>query len=238
VAFLLSRLPSTFDATRDALHAVAEHVLAPARWRVDGHIGLQPTPGGFGTPEIAGVQVRVDGVDLVRRLDAAERRIELTTVGAAAEFCDVRPGVPGDLYPPATRPDVDAALEVDPAAATALAAWYAFAQARIDELRAWFPPGASSPAQLWPEHFDLATEAGDESHGTRANYGASPGDETIDEPYLYVGPWDASRRREELAAFPFGAALRYSDLLAAAEPEDVAAEFFAACAQLLARSAG
>ena len=45
---------------------------------------------------------------------------------------------------------------------------------------------ASEP-QLWPGHFDAAIEVGDEDH--RASYGASPGDHSIDEPYLYVSVW-------------------------------------------------
>ena len=38
-------------------------------------------------------------------------------------------------------------------------------------------------AVLWPEHFDLGI--------TRAevNYGVSPGDLHVPEPYAYVGPW-------------------------------------------------
>ena len=35
---------------------------------------------------------------------------------------------------------------------------------------------------------------GDADAGTRANFGASPGDASIPEPYLYVGPWDEARR--------------------------------------------
>ena len=50
------------------------------------------------------------------------------------------------------------------------------------------PTQPSSSSQLWPEHFDLACEIGDADAGTRANYGASPGDAAIPEPYLYVGP--------------------------------------------------
>ena len=32
--------------------AISENVIAPARYRADGHIGLVPTKGGFGTPTI------------------------------------------------------------------------------------------------------------------------------------------------------------------------------------------
>ena len=40
-----------------------------------------------------------------------------------------------------------------------------------------------SEAQLWPEHFDLATTIDE------VNYGGSPGDDGHPLPYLYVGPW-------------------------------------------------
>ena len=39
-----------FIATRASLHTLAEHVLAPARHRVTGRIGLRATEGGFGAP--------------------------------------------------------------------------------------------------------------------------------------------------------------------------------------------
>jgi hypothetical protein len=87
--------------------------------------------------------------------------------------------------------------------------------------------------QLWPEHFDLSTDFGDAGAGTRANYGASPGDDRIPEPYLYAGPWDVARRTGVFAAHPFGAALTYGELLAAGDPEGAAREFFRDAAALL-----
>jgi hypothetical protein len=80
---------------------------------------------------------------------------------------------------------------------------------------------------LWPEHFDIAMELGDEAAGKRANFGASPGDENHDEPYLYVGPsnpdlasgepWNATGFR--------GAQLTYSELLAAEDQRRTALDF-------------
>jgi len=40
---------------------------------------------------------------------------------------------------------------------------------------------------LWPEHFDIGITLDE------VNYGVSPGDDMIGEPYAYVGPF---RRRE------------------------------------------
>jgi hypothetical protein len=45
----LEPLPGSFAATREALHMVAERLVAPAR-KPDNEIALTATPGGFGTP--------------------------------------------------------------------------------------------------------------------------------------------------------------------------------------------
>src|SRR3954471_20383769 len=161
-----------FVRTREALHRVAEHVVSPARVAATGNeIALMVTPGGFGTPPFPdGGGVRVDGTELVVR-DAAgsERRGPLRTLGEAAALA----GVSAE----------DAALDIDPDAAARLAEFYAFAQRVLEILHA--EADAPSEIHLWPEHFDVAFDAGE------VNYGASPGDEHHAEPYLYVGPWAA-----------------------------------------------
>ena len=69
---------------------------------------------------------------------------------------------------------------------------------------------------LWPEHFDIAIDLGSESAGKRATIGASPGDESHPEPYLYVTPWTAEVSGELWNAQGFkGAELGYAELLAA-----------------------
>ena len=87
--------------------------------------------------------------------------------------------------------------------------------------------------QLWPEHFDLSCDLGDADGGSRANYGASPGDGAITEPYLYVGPWDASRKTGALGSHPWGAALTYSELSGSPQPRAAGLEFFLDSAALL-----
>jgi hypothetical protein len=110
---------------------------------------------------------------------------------------------------------------VDPDAAAALAAWFAFVTGVVEELRADAPAElAATPPQLWPEHFDVAIELGSEEGGQRAAYGGSPGDEEHEEPYLYVAPWD--RDAHELTE------LQYADLLAAPDRRMAALKFFAA----------
>ena len=64
-------MPAGFAATRVALHALAERVVAPARQAANGKIGLRYTYRGFGTPFFGDRQLRVeDGVciDGERRL--------------------------------------------------------------------------------------------------------------------------------------------------------------------------
>ncbi|MCU1354021.1 MAG: hypothetical protein JWM05_3230 [Acidimicrobiales bacterium] len=173
--------------TREALHAVAEHVLAPDLHRWNGRIGLRATPGGFGTPTVdtpdGPRRSRVDGTDLVLEVDGMPRRTPLRTLAEAAAFLDVPVGAPAGIYHPVTAGDPDVALVLDGPSAARLAGWYAL----VDRALAAFAaaPGTAEPstAQLWPEHFDLAITAGEVS------YGGSPGDAEHPEPYLYVGPW-------------------------------------------------
>src|SRR5258707_690277 len=121
---MLDSLPASFVAGRNGLHALAEHVLAPARHRVDGHIGLVPTPGGFGTPVFGeGERVRVDGIELVHERPGTTTRVGITTLGAAAQFVGVTLGEPTGVYATTTpcAPDLSIALDVD--TARALATW-------------------------------------------------------------------------------------------------------------------
>jgi hypothetical protein len=196
----LSPLPDRFAATVSALHRVAEEVVAPAR-NPDNEIALEATPGGFGTPpfewEGATRRVRVEGTELLREADGRER--ERTPLAG-----------------------------VDAEAATVLAAWYEFGTAVLERLAAAAEPGDdASPPILWPEHFDVAIELGSEAAGRRAIYGFSPGDEQHPRPYAYVGPWVAQPPGELWNARGFGGAeLGYAELLAAADPDAAAFEFF------------
>lgn len=192
----LKPLPAGFARTVRALHRVATEIVAPAR-KPDNEIALQATPGGFGTPPFehdgAVHQVRVEGVELVHAIDGDERRAALTSLAAAGRIVADLLGSELDDEP----------LELDPAAADALAAWYGFGDAILREL-------GGTPV-LWPEHFDIAIELGDEAAGRRANYGFSPGDEHHPEPYAYVGPWaEVSGELWNARGFP-GAELPYRD---------------------------
>ena len=176
------------SSTRSALHAVAEHVLAPALHVSTGHIGLRVMRGGFGTPVFRSPhgnrQVQVDGLDLVVTDDRGRRRAPLTTIAEAAAFVGVTPGAPKGLYPPSTTLELDRPLRPEPEAAATLATWFALVDAALADLAAIAAVDAPEPVQLWPEHFDVATTI------AGVNYGGSPGDGGHDQPYAYVGPHD------------------------------------------------
>ena len=87
-------MPSTdLIATREALHAVAEVVLAGPQYRRTGTIRLRVTPGGFGT--IKEPDLRVDGADLVA--GANRYPLSRTTLRALATAAGVDAGAPTDL---------------------------------------------------------------------------------------------------------------------------------------------
>jgi hypothetical protein len=223
---VLPELPAAFARTRDALHGLAEQVVAAAYFHATKHIGLRPTPRGFGTPVFGDRErVRVDATAIVHEQAGAERRSEITTLREAAAFVGVPLGAP-PVYTATTALDPDAPLAVDHDAALALADWYALGGALLHDLRVEHSDLPSSETQLWPEHFDLACEIGDEGAGTRATYGASPGDAVIPQPYLYVGPWKAEKRTGLLAAYPFGGALTYGEMRRVGEAGAAGRQFF------------
>jgi len=231
----LKRLPESFATTREALHRVAAELVAPAR-KPHNEIALCRTPGGFGTPEFQfegqRMQVRVEGAELVLERDGEEARAALTSLADGGRLLgpELLPdGVPEDSSP----------LGIDGCAAERLADFYAFAGDVLERFRDGLGPDAeASPIDLWPEHFDIAFEAGSEAGGRRATYGASPGDEDHPEPYLYVGPWTAEVEGELWNGEGFnGAQLAYADLRAADDCEAAALEFFRSRFEALA-SAG
>jgi hypothetical protein len=219
----LVALPKAFAETRASLHALAEHLVAPARYQANGKIGLRFTRGGFGTPFLvpqssgAETQVRVEDGELVVAAGAVTRRSPVTTLRDAAAFVGLAsPGAPAAVYTPTTSGDPDAVLAVDRAAARAVGEWYGFCASVLEQLRS--ESADASLVQLWPEHFDLAVDLGDGEAGGRANLGGSPGDEGHPEPYLYVGPW--VRQAGPFWNEPFGASLGYPSLLAAGGAEE------------------
>jgi hypothetical protein len=224
----------TFSATRDSWHRLAEHVLAPARYRATGRIGLRAAPGGFGTPPYTNAdgdeeQVRVEGIALLVVRNEEPRSVPITTVAEAARTVGVEPGAPAGLYTPNTPLQPDAPLTVDEAAAERLGAWYELADAVLERLRGEAPDDdGASIVQLWPEHFDLAVDLGPEDRGGRGTFGASPGDAAHPEPYLYVTHWSAAAAADPYWSDPAfgGASLPYRDLVGSTDPLSVALDFY------------
>jgi hypothetical protein len=191
---------ATFIRTRASLHAVAEHVLAAARYQATGRIGLAVTPGGFGTPPFrtasvdgaapenptrtVAVAAAGDdaGVELVVRAGEQLHRAPLTTLRAAAALAGITLGGPAEVYRLSTPLEPDAPLRLDADAARRIADWYALGDAALRQWHAEIADDDPSDITLWPEHADVALRAAD------INYGASPGDSYIADPYLYVGP--------------------------------------------------
>ena len=184
----LQPLPDSFAATREALHRVAEQIVAPAR-KPHNEIALRQTPGGFGTPpfdfEGKRTQVRVEGSALVLdgerrgepgRADYARRRGRAARPPTAPRRTARRRRAADDR--PDRRRPARGLLRLRRRCPGAVPGGA-------------FPDVDASEINLWPEHFDIAFEAGSSAAGQRANYGASPGDQDHPEPYVYVGPWTA-----------------------------------------------
>jgi len=100
----------------------------------------------------------------------------------------------------------DRPLVVDPGAAEVLADWFALGSAALARLADELADEGPTPPQIFPEHFDLGMTAG------TVNFGVSPGDEDIPEPYLYVGPHEGPPVRDDFWNAPFGAARTRSSI--------------------------
>ena len=227
-------------STRLSLHAVAEHVLAAARYRAVGRIGLRATQGGFGTPPYhwdgEEEEARIVGRELIVQRGASTSRAELTTIAAAAALVGVEPGAP-DVYKQTTDHPVDAPLEIDDGGAAALAAWFEEVWSALEELRDQSTAeDAASDVTLWPEHFDAAMETGNEAAGARGTYGASPGDAHHPQPYLYIELWS------DVPTDPFwndtafrGASLVYDEVRESGDAPEAIRAFFRRGRELLTR---
>jgi hypothetical protein len=177
----------TLELTRRALHGIAEFVLAGPQYAESRDIRLRVTPGGFGT--VASPDLRVEGLEVV----GLDSRLPLQgTLAALAEGVGVSPRDLRDVY--ADGPDVslDEPLLIDSDATAVILDSFARGDAA---LRAFAP---DEEPVLWPEHFDIGISRDE------VNYGVSPGDAQITEPYAYVGPWTA--RQGTFWNMSFGAA--------------------------------
>lgn len=123
-------LPADFQATRTALHRIAEERVMPPRRDATGRIDLRATPGGFGTPVFDyDREVRTDGAQLVVTGRGDEQREPLDGV------------------------DDTAARWLGGYFAVAL---HTLTELARDMPREWAP----TAPKIWPEHFDYAIDAG------------------------------------------------------------------------------
>lgn len=226
----LQTLPGRFTQTRAGLHQIAFFALGPARHQGEGRMGLQPSPGGFGTPRFDGFVARVEGDSILVEESDTVSREKITTVRAACEFLGIEYQVDwfADFHDPLAPVDPDEELDVDDTASRALGQWFDFGFDVLNRLGDHGVEGDDvSQVQLWPEHFDPATELGSAEKGQRASYGVSPGDSGHRDPYLYVAPWgevDGSNGYWNSSSFT-GSLLGYPDLVSADDPSQVALDF-------------
>jgi hypothetical protein len=182
--------------TRRSLHGVAELVLAGPQYRATGKLRLGVVPGGFAT--ILTPRLRVDG-SRVAGADGVTVAIGGRTPRALAVELGVAAGRPEGMYEGGSdvNPDETLALHADQADVIigALAVGH-------DALIAF---AADESPVLWPEHFDVAIRVHD------MNFGVSPGDGFIEEPYAYVGVASPPAGNVFWNA-PFGAAVPLSEL--------------------------
>ena len=196
----LGTLPVAFPATVAALHRVAEQVVAPAR-KPDNEIALH---GDARRLRHAGVRLRrrrPPGPRGRRRARPPRRRRGAARAaddarGRAALVAELVPAGPlGErrstsmpTRPPGSPTGTRSAPSCSRSSSTAAAA----------------EDDPTSPT-LWPEHFDIAIELGDEVR--RAPTTASrPATSDHAEPYAYVGPWTAPRSPASCGTRPASAA--------------------------------
>ena len=184
-----------YPSTLRSLHGVAELLLAGPQFRRSETIRLAAAAGGFATvlpPELAvdGEWLLADG-QRVTRLSGAT----CAELGAAA---GIAAGAPEGLYKDGSGVAADEPLRVEPDAARLIAHTFEVG----DRALRLFEPGRTPV--LWPEHFDMGISADE------VNYGVSPGDAAIPEPYAYVGPW--TPREGEFWNRSFGAARTLAEL--------------------------
>jgi hypothetical protein len=229
----LGELTDTFIPTRKALHQIAFFAVAPKRFAVTGKLGLRFTHQGFGTPffliDDHDEQVRVERNLLVHQIGGDVRIEPVTTVAAACEFLGIeyRPQWFDGFHDPLEPVPPTENLHVEPDAAGSLGSWFGFGTHVLERARR-IDPSTASRVQLWPEHFDPAIELGDVELGTRASYGASPGDASHPSPYLYVSPQaDVGSSEPFWNAESFGGAvLGWDALLRGPDPYGAAVDFF------------
>jgi hypothetical protein len=177
----------SLELTRQTLHGIAELVLAGPQYAASRTIRLRAAPGGFRT--VATPDLRVERLELV----GPTVRVPLRgTFAALARAAGVEARALRDVYAGGPEVGPDDPVLVDPEAVDVILGAFADGDAAM---RAFAP---DLEPVLGPEHFDIGVTA------DAVNYGVSPGDAQLPEPYAYVAPWNA--REGAFWNAPFGAA--------------------------------
>ena len=182
--------------TRRSLHGVAELVLAGPQYRATGKLRLGIVPGGFAT--ILTPRLLVDG-SRVAGAEGATVAIGGRTPRALGAELGVAAGRPEGAYDGGSGVDPDEPLALDDGQARVIMGALALGH---DALVAF---AAGESPVLWPEHFDVAIRVHD------MNFGVSPGDGFIEEPYAYVGV-SSPPAGDMFWNAPFGAAVPLREL--------------------------
>jgi hypothetical protein len=180
-------------ATRRSLHGVAELVLAGPQYRATGRLRLGVVAGGFATTTLS-PRLLVDGSRVAGAEGVTAVVIGGRTPRAIGAELGVAAGRPEGLYAVGSGVGPDETLPVDAGQAGVIMGALALGH---DALTAF---AAGEPPVLWPEHFDVAIRVHD------MNFGVSPGDGFIDEPYAYVGV-TSPPAGDRFWNAPFGAAV-------------------------------
>jgi hypothetical protein len=163
---------TSLERTRRSLHGVAELVLAGPQYVANQSIRLCATPGGFGTA--TALDLRVDGLELV----TPTARLPLSgTYADLARAAGVEARALRDVYVEGPAVAESDPIVVDQDAVVVILEAFARGDAAM---RAFAP---DQQPVIWPEHFDIGISVDE------VNYGVSPGDAHVAEPYAYVGPW-------------------------------------------------
>ena len=207
-----SRAPvdaTTLTTTRRSLHGIAELLLAGPEHRATGRIRLQVAPGGFRTLELPGSpsRIAVEGTELVVVVAAGDVvRLALAgTVRELAAAAGVDAGAPQGVYHDGSGVGLDDEVTVDATAAGTIETALGRGDDALRRLAAAHGrTGDDAVPVLWPEHFDVGITLDE------VNYGVSPGDAGVAEPYAYVGPWQ--QRTGDFWDQPYGSARTIREL--------------------------
>jgi len=198
----------TLGATRRSLHGIAETLLAGPEHRATGRIRLRVAPGGFSTLDLPGQpsRIAVEGLDLAVHRGTDIRRVPLHgTYADLGRAAGLDAGPPVGVYHDGSGVGLDDEITLDPAATRTIVEAFAIGDGALRQLaQAHDASGDGGEPILWPEHFDVGVTLGE------VNFGVSPGDAGIGEPYAYVGPW--KRRVGDFWDQPYGSARTIREL--------------------------